>query len=137
MRLIEGDAWVATLRQADQEYLGTTFVTARRHVESLTALTFQEDKEFIIIRNQLITAQVQAFGAQVVNVSCLMNEAFRSFTPAPHMHYHFTPRYAAPVALGEEIFEDAQFGSYIRDKIPHPVSVDMGMYIVSRLKQYL
>ena len=137
MRIIEGATWVATLRQADQEYLGTAFVTARRHVSSLPELTNPEELEFITIRNRLISAQIQAFGAQVVNVSCLMNEAFRSAHPNPHVHYHFKPRYAAPVTIGEETFEDRQFGSYIRDKNPHPVSLKMGIHIVNSLKQHL
>ena len=137
MRIIEGESWVATLRQTDQEYLGTTFVTARRHVSSLPELTDLEEREFIIIRNKLIQAQTQAFGAQVVNVSCLMNETFRSIHPTPHVHYHFKPRYATPVTIGGEIFEDSQFGNYIREKKPRPVSLEMGIQIVNSLKQHL
>ena len=137
MRLIEGEHWVATLRQQDQEYLGTAFVTLRRHAESLDALTSLEDAEFIQIRNSLIRAQMRAFGGEVVNVSCLMNEAFQQSDPSPHVHYHFKPRYRQPVAVDGEVFEDRQFGHYIRQKTPHPVSVSMGKTIIGLLKEQL
>lgn len=137
MRILEGKHWFATLRQADQEYLGTTFVTAKRHVGSLPELTIDEDMEFLDIRNNLITAQMRAFGAKVVNISCLMNEAFRDEEPEPHVHYHFKPRYESPVKFNDEIFEDRQFGSYIREKRPHPVSLAMGKYIVENIQRHL
>ena len=75
LRVLEGEYWRVTLR-LDQEYLGAAFITAKRHVSSLPDLTELEEKEFISIRNQIIMAQMNALGAQVVNVSCLMNLAF-------------------------------------------------------------
>lgn len=137
MRLIESERWVATLRQQDQEYLGTAFVTLRRHAESLDTLTLEEDTEFIEIRNRLIRSQMRAFGAEVVNVSCLMNDAFQQPNPAPHVHYHFKPRYRQPVTIDGEVFEDQQFGQYIRKKTPHPVSIDMGEKIVGLIREGL
>ena len=116
LRLIEGEHWAATLRE-DQQFLGSAFVTLRKHKPSLEYLSPEEDKEFIEIRNQLIVAQKESFGAMVVNVSCLMNEAFRKDNPAPHVHYHFKPRHHDSVAL--KGFEDPEFGSYIRRKEPN------------------
>lgn len=135
-RIIEGKYWVATLRD-DQEYLGTAYVTLRDHKSSLEELTPAEDHEFTTLRNRLIVAQKQAFNATVINVSCLMNDAFRTRIPAPHVHYHFKPRYDEPVAFGGNTFIDRQFGHYIRDKYPHPVSADMSKQIIAALKMYL
>lgn len=116
LRLIEGEHWVATLRE-DQQFLGTAFVTLREHKPSLEYLTPDEDREFVEIRNRLIVAQKTSFGAKVVNISCLMNEAFRHEPPAPHVHYHFKPRYHDSVVI--KGFEDTEFGSYIRRKEPN------------------
>lgn len=135
-RIIEGEHWVATLRE-DQEYLGTTYVTLREHKSSLEALTPAEDAEFITIRNQLITAQKRAFGAAVVNMSCLMNDTYQDITPDPHVHYHFKPRYARPATFSDQVFIDRQFGHYIKDKHPHPVSSALAQLIVAELKTHL
>ena len=117
-RLIEGEHWVASLRD-DQQLLGTSFVTLREHKSSLEQLTEDEDLEFREIRNNLIIAQKKAFGAEVVNISCLMNNAYQAENPTPHIHWHFKPRYANTVTINGERFTDLEFGSYIRQKEPH------------------
>lgn len=116
LRLIEGEHWVATLRE-DQQFLGTAYVTLREHKPSLEYLTPDEDKEFTEIRNRLIVAQKTTFGSKVVNVSCLMNEAFQHDDPTPHVHYHFKPRHHDSIVI--KGFEDPEFGSYIRRKEPN------------------
>ena len=136
-RVIESQYWVATLRQ-DQEYLGTAFVTARRHVESLPELTQDEEHNFIEVRNQLITAQQKAFGAKVVNVSCLMNLAFDARGVGnPHVHYHLKPRYAEPVEYAGETFIDEQFGRYITEKHPHAVDQRTLLLIKEALQRHI
>ncbi|NCO10282.1 HIT family protein [Candidatus Saccharibacteria bacterium] len=124
-RLIEGEYWVASLRE-DQQLLGTSFLTLKEHKSSLEQLTRSEDIEFRDTRNKLILAQKRAFGSKTVNISCLMNNAYQSNTPAPHVHWHFKPRYDTPVTVNNEVFTDPEFGSYIRDKsthIPRPVTL--------------
>lgn len=75
LRIKDGKFWHTTLR-LDQEYLGTVFIAAKRHGASLPDVTAAEEREFIAMRNRIIRAQMQEFGAKVVNVSCLMNHAF-------------------------------------------------------------
>jgi diadenosine tetraphosphate (Ap4A) HIT family hydrolase len=134
LRLIEADHWVATLRR-DQQFLGTAFVTARRHVESLPELTAEESSEFITVQNQLIIAQQKAFGAKVVNVSCLMNHAFdKNGQGEPHVHYHFKPRYAAAVKFAGQEFTDKQFGEYISVKKPHVVGLPDAIQIAETIR---
>ena len=137
LRIHEDEFWQTTLR-TDQEYLGSAYITAKRHVESLPELTAQEELSFIEARNQLIVAQQRAFGAAVVNVSCLMNLAF---TPEgegdPHVHYHLKPRYPYPVEAFGQVFIDRQFGKYITDKHPHEVSLETGFSIAEALRKHM
>lgn len=136
LRVVEGEHWAATVR-ADQEYLGTTFITLRTHKEALEDLTLDEEHEFITIRNQLSTASKRAFGAAAVNLSRLMNNAFQDTLPSPHVHYHLKPRYETPVEFAGEIFTDCQFGQYITKKHPHKVSLAMGAAIALQLRHEL
>jgi diadenosine tetraphosphate (Ap4A) HIT family hydrolase len=113
-RISQNEHWVATLRYGNQALLGTSFITAKRHVESLPELTHEEEVSFVAIRNELITAQCAAFGAAVVNVMCLLNEAYQSNDPSPHVHYHLRPRYRIPVRFNGTTYDDPEFGYYQR-----------------------
>lgn len=135
--IITGEFWIANLRADDQSLLGTTYVTLKEHKESLADLTPEEDDEFIDIRNDLIQAQMRAFGAEVVNVSCLMNNTFQDEMPAPHVHYHFKPRYSQPVEFRGKTFTDPQFGYYLIEKNRKPVSNNFGRHIVRALQRQL
>lgn len=97
LRIEDGKFWHTTLR-LDQEYLGTVFITAKRHGASLPDVTAAREQEFIAMRNRIIRAQMQEFGAKVVNVSCLMNHALAAEGGgSPHVHYHLKPQYAHSV----------------------------------------
>lgn len=133
-KIIDGQYWIVSLR-ADQEYLGTCFITAKRHVRSLPDLKPEEEEELIILRNAIIMAQERAFGPSVVNVSCLMNDAFQKGSSGQtHVHWHLKPRYAFPVDFEGERFEDHEFGHYIRQKHPHEVSPEVQQAIIAALK---
>lgn len=115
----QGEYWVANLRERDQTLLGTTFITARRHVPELDLLEPQEEAEFIVIRNALIKATRIAFAPVTFNVSCLKNDAFRhdpDHTPieAGHVHWHVKPRYGTyPIEFAGETFQDPAPGRYL------------------------
>ena len=137
-RLIEGRYWTATLRTNDQALLGTSFITAKRHVETLSELTPDEQLEFFIIHSDLERAIRQAFGAAVINTSCLMNHAFRDSPPEPHVHWHIKPRYKTSVRMGSQIYADPEFGSYLSGHHQRvPVSQDQANEIVSKIKYEL
>lgn len=137
LRIVDGNYWIANTRLNDQEYLGTAYITLRDHKESLASLSKAEDDEFITIRNALITAQHRAFGAEVINLSCLMNNTFQQELASPHVHYHAKPRYNKPVEFAGQWFVDRQFGHYIKDKHPNPVSEQVGRLITNRLRDEL
>lgn len=133
-RITQNDHWVATLRYGNQALLGTAYVTARRHVESLPNLSKDEELSFIEIRNQLIIAQRAAFGAEVVNVMCLLNEAFRELEPTPHVHYHLRPRYRVPVTFQGITYTDPEFGRYQRRTDTVYSEIDTTKGIVAALR---
>jgi ATP adenylyltransferase len=135
----EGDAWRVALRD-NQALLGTSFITLKDHKESLVHLSPEEDQEFIDIRNRLIGAVGLAFAPDVINLSCLMNYAFRDnddpyFTPQPHVHYHFKPRYSSPRTIGDETFIDPEFSNYLRLGRNHPITAEMGQLIVAHIQE--
>ena len=112
-------------------------LTVCRHVASLPELSRAEDTDFIEVRNTLITAQQRAFGASVVNISCLMNHAFNSTGEGdPHVHYHFKPRYPEPIGFAGEVFFDEEFGEYITKRIPHVVEQEVAVQIADELRSH-
>ncbi len=136
-RVASNEHWVATLRHNNQTLLGTTFISARRHVEALEDLDLTEELSFIELRNRVTRAQQAAFGAEVVNVMCLLNNAFQAPQPAPHVHYHLRPRYKNPVVFNGATFADPEFGYYQRRADKMPVDITMTSAIVAAMQQYL
>lgn len=137
-RIMENDTWFATLRVSDQSLLGTTYITSRNHIERLSDLVFGEWQEFKAIYDPLERAVTEAFGASVVNLSFLMNHAFRSPDPSPHVHAHFKPRYSAPVEVNGVVFTDSEFGNYLPGgQQPKPVDPETAKVIVDMIKQNL
>lgn len=117
--IIDGDYWVANLRDNDQTLLGTTFITARNHVPEVDYLTVGEWNEFVIVQNSLIGAIRRSFKPVTFNVSCLKNDAFKKDpdTPPPeaaHVHWHVKPRYrTTPIEFNGETFTDPLPGKYL------------------------
>jgi diadenosine tetraphosphate (Ap4A) HIT family hydrolase len=122
--LYTGTYWIASLAR-DQGYLGRSYVTLKTHKGSLRDLTQAEGLEYVTIVTLLERAGQGAFGAELFNWSCLMNNAYRNDSPEPHIHWHFRPRYKAPVAIGDKRFIDPNFGNHYdrdqRDFVEAPV----------------
>lgn len=141
LRLAEGEFWRATLRDRDQSLLGTTFVTAKRHVESLGDLTEKEWLEFAGINKEMESAIKRSFGAQVINTSCLMNLAFKpGEEPRPHVHWHLKPRYANPVMIDgiKEPFIDPRFGKYLTgDHTRRPLEVEEALSVANMIRLHM
>jgi diadenosine tetraphosphate (Ap4A) HIT family hydrolase len=117
--LIDGEHWVANLRNDDQTLLGTSFITARRHIPELDMVDVAGEREFIVIRNSLIKAIRGTFSPITFNISCLKNDAFK---PAPdvippetsHVHWHVKPRYnSVGMKVNGETFNDPMPGRYL------------------------
>lgn len=117
--LWETEYWKVILRPDDQTYLGRIVVVAKAaQCLSLSELSVEEIVDFQLnVVRPFEHAVSVAFGADLVNWTCLMNNAFRKHDPKPpHVHWHVKPRYAEPVDFAGETFIDEQFGEhYILD----------------------
>lgn len=102
----------------DQPYLGRAYATLRTHKGKISELSADEWHEFQDIMGKLEAAYQNAFGAEVLNIECNMNHAFKTEPFNPHVHWHIHPRYKASVEVAGVIFDDPLFGSHIdEDKV--------------------
>jgi diadenosine tetraphosphate (Ap4A) HIT family hydrolase len=109
--IFETEHWTAVL-SPEQGYLGSTFVGLKRHVSSLSELSDEEWAELHQVIKKFERAVHGAFGAQVFNWVCLMNNAFKAAEPKPHVHWRVRPRYDARVQVGEHVFADPNFAHH-------------------------
>jgi len=109
--LFETNKWAISLapNQAD---LGRCYVTLKEHKGDMAELTSEEWLEFADIAKTLEGAIRRAFGADLFNWSCLMNNAFQVSPALPHVHWHLRPRYAQPVIFEGTEFSDPLFGHH-------------------------
>lgn len=110
--------WKAVLHP-DQTVPGALLLTSLRHVSKVSALTEEESSEWFALYRAVETALEVRLGAALVNVSCERNWAYRAGNPDPplkggkpnpHVHWHVAPRYSSAVSLGDESFDDVDFG---------------------------
>jgi diadenosine tetraphosphate (Ap4A) HIT family hydrolase len=101
----------------DQPYLGRAFCTLKSHKSRLGELSKAEWDNLQIVFRELEDRYKKAFGAEVINVECNMNHAFKSEPFNPHVHWHVYPRYKNPVEVGGHVFEDPLFGSHIDEDL--------------------
>lgn len=134
--LLETDYWRVILAN-DQAYLGRCFVTAKRHVASLSELTQDEWQDYIQIVKKLEVAVTNAFGADLHNWNCLMNNAFQKEPSLTHVHWHFRPRYKSKVEFAGETFEDPYFGQHYKSDYKKILDAKVLKVIQLRLKETL
>ncbi len=110
----ETERWKVILAK-DQTYLGRGVISLKRR--PCASLTELHDDELVDLRNNVIVpyeaAVKQAFGADMFNWACLMNNAYQNMPPDPHVHWHVWPRYRNPVEVEGEMFVDEYFGHYL------------------------
>ncbi len=133
--LIDTDCWRVVLAN-DQAYLGRCFVTAKRHVSSLSELTTVEWQEYIEIVKKLESATKDAFGANLHNWNCLMNNSFQKEPSLPHVHWHFRPRYKNNVEFAGETFDDPYFAHHYKSGYKKLVSDEILQKIINELSLY-
>jgi diadenosine tetraphosphate (Ap4A) HIT family hydrolase len=134
--LLETNTWRVVLAN-DQAYLGRCFVTAKRHVASLSELTQQEWQDYIQIVEKLEAATTKAFGADLHNWNCLMNNAFQKEPSLPHVHWHFRPRFKNTVNFAGETFDDPYFGQHYKSDYKKIVSSEVLLQIKLELRKLL
>ncbi len=101
--------WHVTL-SSNQSYLGRSYVTLKRHCESLSDLESDEWLDFVELTKKLEHVFKKVFDATLFNWSCLMNNAYQESPAHPHVHWHFRPRYDHEVEIAGVKFVDSEFG---------------------------
>ena len=132
--LWETEHWKVILAE-DQAYLGRgVIVLKRRPCTSLPELC---DDELLDLKNNVMTpyeaAVKKAFGAEMFNWSCFMNDAYQNNPPDPHMHWHVRPRYRHSVTVEGEVFADDKFGHHYTPLTMRIVSPELRKTIADRL----
>lgn len=119
--LLQTDRWVVVLDK-NQDYLGKSFVTLREHKETLSDLDDIDWSDLHEVVRLLEGAIKRAFGANVVNWECLMNNAVMRGQPT-HVHWKVYPRYVGGASFDGEVFPDDKWprhregGKHIVDDI--------------------
>lgn len=132
--IVQTERWVAVL-DSNQSYLGKSFVTLRQHKATLSDLDDADWRELHEVIRQMEYAVKTAFGADVCNWECLMNNAVMNGEPT-HVHWHLYPRYRGGASFAGEEFPDEKWPRHA-EGIKHPVSDEVFTQIASALRQQL
>lgn len=132
--ILQTEHWVAVLDK-NQCYLGKSFITLRQHKETLSDLDEADWMELHHVIRQLERAVKEAFGADVCNWECLMNNAVKAGQPT-HVHWHLHPRYLAGATFAGEEFPDPKWPRHLEDAV-HIVSDETFHKIMQALRSRL
>ena len=134
--LYENEFWSVYLADR-QDYPGRCIVVCRSHVESITALSAEQWMSLHAVMTAAETMLCGVLGASMCNWSCLLNDAYKSDPPVPHVHFHCRPRYARPLRIGGEAFTDTRFAHHYENNAPQALSPDAAQALFSLLKAFV
>lgn len=117
----------------DQPYLGRAYCTLKSHKSRLGDLSNDEWQDLQKTFRKLENLYRDTLGAEVLNIECNMNHAFRTEPFNPHIHWHIYPRYKNPVEIAGVVFEDTLFGSHIDENLLNIVDDKVVNEILKRL----
>ena len=117
--------WWRVVLNPNQDYLGRVWVTLLDHRSSLGGLATDQWLELKRVTELLERATRSAFGAELLNWSWLMNNAYLEPAPTPHVHAHVRPRYAVTPTVSGVSFPDDEFGRHYVRIGANNVSVDL------------
>jgi len=110
--IYETKYWIVKLSE-DQHYLGRCVIVLKRNKgSSLSELKEKEITDFLVLIKKLESVMKKTFRATMFNWTCLMNNAYKSRNPKPHVHWHFRPRYNKSIKVGKEVFKDTEFAHH-------------------------
>ena len=114
--IFESDYWIISLA-SDQHWLGRSYVTSKKHVESLSELSASSWSGLKVVIECYEKKLKQVFGARLFNWSCLMNDAYSKAPYGPtHVHWHVRPRYENSILFSGIEFKDQEFGKHYRTR---------------------
>lgn len=132
--ILQTERWVAVLDK-NQCYLGKLFITLRQHKETLSELDEADWTELHQVIRRIEQAVREAFGADVCNWECLMNNAIRAGRPT-HVHWHLYPRYLGGTTFAGEEFPDPKWPRHLESG-EHRVSEELFGKIVLAVQENL
>lgn len=132
--ILQTERWVAVLDR-NQCYLGKSFITLRQHEETLSDLDEADWMELHHVIRQLERAVKEAFGADVCNWECLMNNAVKAGQPT-HVHWHLYPRYLGGATFAGEEFPDLKWSRHLENAV-HMVGDETFHEIMQALRSQL
>lgn len=109
--LLQTDHWAAVL-DTNQIFLGKSFVTLREHKQTISDLSEADWADLRNVMIQLEKAIKNAFGANVLNWECLMNNAIKAKQPT-HVHWKLYPRYLGGTSFEGEDFPDPKWPRHL------------------------
>lgn len=118
-----------------QDYVGRCIIVLKRHCGSLSELTVNEWCSFKDITSSVENMLKNELSATMFNWSCLMNDAYKSIIPNPHVHFHVRPRYAASVSIGDISFIDTDFAHHYNNKSENKLNEEQKNKLFCYLKQ--
>ena len=130
--LLQTEDWVVVLDR-NQPYLGKSFVTARSHVATISELSADEWSDLHVVMKKMEEAIKSAFGADVINWECLMNNAIKAGQPT-HVHWHLYPRYLDGTVFAGEEFPDPQWPRHL-EGVEHLVSDTVFAAIAAKVRE--
>ena len=113
--ILQTERWVAVLDK-NQCYLGKSFITLRQHKKTLSELDEADWTELRQVIRQIEQAVKAAFGADVCNWECLMNNAVKA-GQSTHVHWHLYPRYLGGATFAGEEFPDPKWPRHLEDAV--------------------
>ncbi len=121
----------------DQPYLGRAYATLNKHKGSISELTSEELLDFQEIMRKLEDTYRKAFRAEVLNIECNMNHAFKTEPYSPHIHWHIYPRYKIAPEVAGIVFDDPLFGSHIDEDKINMVSDEVLDEIATKIREHI
>ncbi len=115
--VLQTSRWNVVLDR-NQCYLGKSFITLRQHKETLSDLDKVDWAELHQVICQIEQAVKEAFGADVCNWECLMNNAVKAGQPT-HVHWHLHPRYLGGAIFAGEEFPDPKWPRHLESGEHH------------------
>jgi diadenosine tetraphosphate (Ap4A) HIT family hydrolase len=132
-QILTTDHWLVGIGN-DQPYLGRAYCTLKTHKGKLGELSKVEWDDLQSIFRELEQRYKRVFGADVINIECNMNHAFKEEPFNPHVHWHIYPRYKNSVEINGVVFEDPLFGSHIDESLVNIVDDEVVKEIIGRLQ---
>ena len=110
----------------------------KRKEGNLSNLTSEEWMDFHKnVVKKLEKALKKAFKATMFNWTCLMNAAYKSENPKPHVHWHFRPRYNHKIKFSGDVYEDHIFAHHYSRNRKNLLPKEKLKPIVKEIKKYL